>query len=625
MFDISRRQILLTGAAATVAASAPSRVFAQAAGAAPTASGAAWDLRDIFPSDAAWETERQSLLAAIARLKVEKGTLGRSPAAMRAALEAQSDANKRASRLYAYASLKADEDRRIGANQERKQQGQDVFTALGEATAWTNPEIVAMGSKKVNAFIAADPNLRKRFAFGLRDALRLAKHTLSPSEEAMLASAGSALSGPQDIREQLASSDIPRPTVKLSDGREIRLDDQGYQQGRTAPNRADRKLVFDRYWASYKAFENSLGAGLAAQAKGALFAAKARHYDSALQAALDGSNLPEAVYRSLIAETNRGLPVLHRYFALRARMLGVSDMGYWDIYPPLVKSNRTFGLAEMRQLTSEAIKPLGEDYVKLFLDSSAKRWVDPFPRQGKASGAYMNPGAFDVHPYLLLNLTDKYGGLTEYAHEWGHAMHSLLANKAQPYELASYPTFTAEVASTAHEVFLANMMIDRAQSKDEKLFYLGSLMENYRGTFFRQSMFAEFQLAINDLATKGEGLSGEKMSAIYLDLLKRYHGPNVKIENDYGSEWSAVPHFYFGFYVWQYATSITAANFFAQKVMHGTTADRDRYLSVLRAGGSDYGYNLLKLGGLDMATAEPYRLIVDSFSKVLDQAEALLT
>ena len=625
MLDISRREILLSGAAASVAATAPARVFAQAAGAPSGTAGAAWDLRDIFPSDAAWETERQSLLAAIARLKAQKGTLGRSPAAMRTALEAQSDANKRASRLFTYASLKADEDRRIGANQERKQKAQDVFTALGEATAWSAPEIVAMGPKKVNAFIAADPTLRKRFAFGLRDTLRLAKHTLSPSEEAMLASAGSALSGPQDIREQLASSDIPRPTVKLSDGREIRLDDQGYQQGRTAPNRDDRKLVFDRYWASYKAFENSLGAALAARAKGALFAAKARHYDSALQGQLDGSNLPEGVYRSLIAETNRGLPVLHRYFALRARMLGLGNqMGYWDIYPPLVKSNRTFGLAEMRQLTSEAIKPLGDDYVKLFLDSSAKRWVDPFPRQGKASGAYMDPGAFDVHPYLLLNLTDKYGGLTEYAHEWGHAMHSLLANKAQPYELSGYPTFTAEVASTAHEVLLANMMIERAQSKDEKLFYLGSLMENYRGTFFRQSMFAEFQLAINDLATKGEGLSGEKMSATYLDLLKRYHGPNVKIESDYGAEWSAVPHFYFGFYVWQYATSITAANFFAQKVMHGTAADRDRYLNVLRAGGSDYGYNLLKMGGLDMATAEPYRLIVDSFSKVLDQAEALL-
>ena len=621
MLALSRREMMVSAAVtAALAAGVPEVAVAETA-----SSAAAWDLRDIYPSDAAWEAERQSLLKAIAVLKAQKGTLSRSAAAMRAALEAQSDANKRASRLYAYASLKADEDRRIGVNQERKQQGQDVFTTLGEATAWTNPEIVALGAKKVNAFIAADPVLKKRFAFGLRDTLRLAKHTLSPSEEAMLASAGTALSGPQDIREQLASSDIPRPTVKLSDGREIRLDDQGYNLARSSLVRADRKLVFDRYWASYKAFESSLGAALGSQAKGALFAAKARHYDSALQAALDGSNLPEAVYRSLIAETNRGLPVLHRYFALRARMLGLTDMGYWDIYPPLVKSDRTYSLAEMRQLTSEAIKPLGPDYVRLFLDSSSKKWVDPFPRQGKASGAYMNPGAFDVHPYLLLNLTDKYSGLTEYAHEWGHAMHSLLANAVQPYELSNYPTFTAEVASTAHELLLANMMVERAQSKDDKLFYLGAIMENYRGTFFRQSMFAEFQLAINDLATKGEGLSGEKMTATYLDLLKRYHGPKVQIEPDYGSEWSAVPHFFFGFYVWQYATSITAANFFAQKVMHGTSADRERYLSVLRAGGSDYGYNLLKKGGLDMATAEPYRLIVDSFSKVLDQAEALLT
>jgi oligoendopeptidase F len=299
-------------------------------------------------------------------------------------------------------------------------------------------------------------------------------------------------------------------------------------------------------------------------------------------------------------------------------------MGYWDIYPPLVKSDRTFTVAEMRQLTSEAVKPLGADYVKLFLDSSAKPWVDFFPRPGKASGAYMDPGAYDVHPYLLLNLTNKYGGASEYAHEWGHAMHSLLANKAQPYELSGYPTFVAEVASTNHELLLANMMLERAKTKEDKLFYLGQIMENFRGTFFRQSMFAEFQLASNDLANKGEPLSGQKMSALYFDLLKRYHGPKVMMEPNYSAEWMYIQHFFFGFYVWQYATSITAANFFAQKVMHGTDADRDRYLTVLRSGGSDYGYNLLKKGGLDMATAEPYRLIVDSFSKVLDQAEALL-
>ena len=619
MLDVSRRELIVSAAAVAALAGVPAMAIAQT-----TSSAAAWDLTDLYPSDAAWEAERQSLLKAIPGLKAQKGTLGRSAASMRAALIAQSDMNKRASRLFTYASLKADEDRRVAPNQERKSQAQDVFTALGEATAWTNPEVVSLGARKVNAFIAADPVLKKRFAFGLRDTLRLAPHILSPKEEQLLASASTPLAGPQDIRDQLASSDIPRPTVKLSDGREIRLDDQGYTLARDAVNRADRKLVFDKFWASYKAFENSMGAALASQIKGQLFNAKARHYDSALQAQLDGGNTPEAVYRSLIAETNRGLPVLHRYFALRQRMLGLPDMGYWDIYPPLVKSDRIYTLAERRQLTIEAVKPMGPDYVKQFSDVTSRRWMDPLPRPGKASGAYMNPGAYDVHPYLLLNLSDKYDGLTTYAHEWGHAMHTLLANKTQPYELSNYPTFTAEVASTNHELLLANMMVDRAQSKEDKLFYLGQIMENYRGTFFRQSMFAEFQLAINDLANKGEGLSGEKMSSMYMDILKRYHGPNVKMEPDYAAEWAYIPHFYFGFYVWQYATSITAANFFAQKLLHGTPADRDRYLSVLRAGGSDYGYNLLKMGGLDMATPEPYRLIVDSFSKTLDQAEALL-
>jgi oligoendopeptidase F len=619
MLDLSRREAFVSAAVVALAAGVPSWALAQTLG----DTGPAWDLRDIYPTDAAWEADRQAIQAQIPSLLQYQGKLGQSAAELKAALQAQSDLNKRASRLYTYASLKADEDRRVAVNQERKSQAQDVFTALGEATSWANPEIVALGAAKVNGFIAADPGLKK-FAFGLRDVLRQASHTLSPDEEKLLASAGTPLAGPSDIRDQLAASDIPRPTVKLSDGREIRLDDQGYTIARSAPDRTDRKMVFDKFWGSYKAFENSLGTALAAQVKGDMFRAKARHYDSALQAALDGSNLPEAVYRSLIAETNRGLPVLHRYFELRRRMLGLTDMGYWDIYPPLVKSDRTYSIAEMRQLTLDATKLLGADYGRIFADATSKRWMDPLPRPGKASGAYMQPGAFDVHPYLLLNLSDKYDGLSTYAHEWGHAMHTLLANAAQPFELAGYPTFTAEVASTAHELLLANMMVERAKTKEDKLFYLGQIMENYRGTFFRQSMFAEFQLAINDLANKGEGLSGEKMSALYLDLLKRYHGPKVQVEPFYSSEWAYIQHFYFGFYVWQYATSITAANFFAQKVMHGTAADRDRYLAVLRAGGSDYGYNLLKSGGLDMATAEPYRLIIASFSKVLDQAEALI-
>ena len=621
MFEASRREVLLTAtAAAAIANSGAAMAFSDPA---TDASGATWDLTDLYSTPAAWETERQALMKAIPTLVQYKGRLGQGASTLRAAFEAQSALSKRLGRLYIYASLKSDEDVRIAANQERKQKARDAYTAYSEATSWVVPELIAVGASKLRGFIASDPGLKK-FAFGIEDTLRLAPHTLDANGERLLALAGTPLSGPSDISEQLRSSDIPRPTVKLSDGREVRLDDQGYTNARSAQNRADRKLVFDKFWGSYKAFENSLGTSLAARVQGSIFSSKARNYKSSLDAALSDSNLPEGVYRTLIAETNRGLPVLHRYFALRQRMLGLPDMGYWDIYPPLVKSDRKYSLDEMRALTLEAIKPLGADYVAQFDRASRQKWMDPFPRKGKTSGAYMSGGAYDVHPYLLLNLSDQYDGLSTYAHEWGHAMHTLLAKAAQPYELAGYPTFTAEVASTAQELMLVHTLLDRAQTKEDKLFFLGQLMENYRGTFFRQAMFGEFQLAIHEMAERGEGLSGEKMSALYIDLLKRYHGPKVRIEPDYAVEWAFIPHFYRTFYVYQYATSITAANFFADSVMKGGGAERDRYLAVLKAGGSDYGYNLLKIGGLDMASPTPYRTLVANFSSVLDQAERLL-
>lgn len=622
MLEVSRRELIAAASAAAAAASLSGGVpaFAQTAGGHVPET---WDLRDLYPSDAAWQAERKSIQAAIPTLLRYKGKLGRSAAELRAALQAGSDLNRRTSRLYIYASLSGDLDLKNAPNQERRQQAQDAFTALGEATSWVGPEVLAVGAPKIRSFVRSDKGLAK-FRFFLENTLRQAPHTLSPEGEALLASAGTPLSGPNDIRVQLVSSDIPRPTVTLSDGSKIKLDDQGYTIARSSPVRADRKLVYDQFWASYKAFESSLGASLASQVKGEMFQAKARKYSSALQWALSGDNIPEGVYRSLIAGTNEGLPVLHRYFDLRQRMLGLPDIGYYDLYPPLVKLDRKFDLDEMRELTVQAVAPMGAQYAALFASSTLKPWMDPWPRPNKQSGAYMNGAAYDVHPYLLLNLSHDYEGLTTFAHEWGHAMHTLTADAAQPYELSNYPTFIAEIASTNHELLLANSMIGNAQSKEEKLFYLGQLMESYRTTFFRQAMLAEFQLAIHDLAEKGEGLSGEKMTGIYLDLLKRYHGPRVTMDPLYAIEWAYIPHYYYGFYVFQYATSITAANYFADKLLHGTPADRERYLGVLKAGGSDYGYDILRKAGLDMATMTPYRTIVASFKNVLDQAEALL-
>ena len=442
--------------------------------------------------------------------------------------------------------------------------------------------------------------------------------------EQVIAATAVPFSAPGEVHQQLTASDIPRPTVTLSTGQKVRLDDQGYTTVRDAPNRADRKLVFDSFWASYKAFENAMGANMSGQVRAEIFTAKVRKFPSALTAALDGPNLPEGVYRTLVAQTNAGLSQFHRYLELRRRMLKLPDLYYYDIYPSLVSLDRSFTLEEMRSLTLAATRPLGADYGAVFAKATAARWMDPRARTGKASGAYMNPGAYEVHPYLLLNLSDKYDGLTTYAHEWGHAMHSLLANKAQPFETANYPTFIAEIASTCHEMLLARFMLANAKTKEEKLFYIGQQLETIRGTFYRQTMFAEFQAAIHDLAEKGEGASGGKYSAIYLDLLKRYHGPEMEMNPIYGAEWSYIPHFYGGLYVFQYATSITAANYWAEQVLSGGAAERDRYLGVLRAGGSDYGYEILRKAGLDMATAAPYQAMVGTFAKLLDQAEALL-
>lgn len=621
MTEVTRRGLIKSAATIAIFAAA-NPAFALAA-ADEAASGAAWDLTDLYPTAEAWDAERQAILKEIPGLTTHKGTLGEGAGQLKAALEAISDLSKRLIRMYVYAGLKADEDLRIALNQEKRQQAIDAYVAFSGAVSWLNPEILKVGKEKIDSFLATDPALAK-FRFPLDDTLRLAPHTLGDEGETVLALGGGVLSGPSDIRDQLVASDIPRPEITLSTGKKVRLDDQGYTLHRTAPNREDRKAVFDAFWKSYGAFENSLGASYVASVKGDMFSAQARKYDNALAASLAGPNLPESVYRTLVAEANKGLPTLHRYFALRQKMLGLPDLHYYDIYPSLVSLDRTFTLDQMRATTIAAVTPLGKEYGALLANGTSKKWMDPFPRQGKASGAYMSGSAYDVHPYLLLNLSNKYDGLTTYAHEWGHAIHTLLANGAQPWETAGYSTFTAEIASTANEELLADYMLKNAKTKEEKLFYLGQKMENYRGTFFRQTMFAEFELAVHDMAERGEGISGKTFSKIYLDLLKKYHGPGMTIDPTYAIEWAYISHFYSAFYVFQYATSITAAVYFASQVLAKGKPAAETYLNALKAGGSDYPVEILRKANLDLTTPRPYRALITEFDKALDQAEALL-
>lgn len=617
--DLDRRDLLTAAGALALSAAAPAAFAQNDAGAPPPT----WVLTDLYPSAEAWTAAREAVLKQLPVLEGYKGRLGTSAETLRMALQAISDAQRQAARLNTYASLIADSDTSVASAQERRQLAIALGGQLAEATAYVQPEILAIGADKIAAFQKADPGLAK-FAFEIKDTLRKAPFTLSAEAEGVIAAASTPLAGAQQIRTQLVDSDLPWPEVTLSTGK-VRLDQAAYTDKRESPNRQDRKLVFDAFFTAFEGYKTSLAAALSTQVQGDIFVAKAHKHPSAMEGALsDAGNVPPGVYRTLVEETNRGLPQLHRYFEVRRRLLGLPDLHYYDIYPPLSKLDITFSLAETRRLTLAAVAPLGPDYVATLAKATASPWADYLPRKNKVSGAYMNGDAYDVHPFLLLNLTGNYDSVSTFAHEWGHAMHTLLANKAQPYETAGYPIFIAEIASTMNEQLLAAHMLAGAKTRQEKIYYLGALLELLRGTYYRQAMFAEFELLIHETVEKGQALSGDSMNAMYLDLLKKYHGPKVVIEPVVAVEWAYVPHFYYDFYVYQYATSIAASAYFFDQVTKGGPQARDNYLGVLKAGGSDYPVDILKRAGLDMTTPAPYRALIDKFARTLDQIEALI-
>ena len=616
---LSRRQVLLT--ASSLAALPATRGWGQAAG--PAGIPKTWNLADLNKDAAAWTAEKDAVKAALPGLTRFKGHLGDSAKSLKDALTTISSLNKQNDRLAVYAGLAADVDTTVAVNQERRDLSTQLGADLGEAVSWLTPELLQVGEAKVNAFLAAEPGLSV-FKFQLANILRQAPHTLGSEAEAVMAAAAAPLAGPESIRDQLNDSDLPWPSIKLKSGKTVRLDDQGFSAAREAPDREDRAKVMMLFFGAYGKFKTSFGAAMAAYVQGNIFRAKQRKYPNALASALSTDNVPEAVYRTLLAETNAGLPALHRYFKIRQKAMGLPNLHYYDIYPPAVKLDKTFSVDESRARTLEAVKPLGPDYVAMLAKATGSPWADYYPRKGKHGGAYMNGAAYDVHPYLLLNLTGNYDSMSTFAHEWGHAMHSMLTAQNQSYENSNYSIFIAEIASTLNEQLLARHMYDTAKSREEKLYYLFATLELLRGTFYRQAMFGEYELAMHETMERGEALSGEKLGKIYMDLLKKYHGEAVIIDDVDQHEWAYVPHFYYNFYVYQYATCISASAYFDAQIAEGGQAAVTNYLNVLKAGGSDYPYEILKRAGLDMASPAPYRALVAKFNKTLDEVEMLL-
>jgi oligoendopeptidase F len=589
-----------------------------------------WNLSELYPAPEAWTASYERTKAEAEKLETYKGTLGTNAAAMLRGLDAISRVNRELSRLYTYASLKADEDLTIAANQERKQQAAALSTLVDEKTAWVAPEILMVGNQKVRRFQAQERALQGRFGYFLDNTLRAAPHTLGLEAEGVIAATGNVLQQPNAIYEQLSDAELPFPTVTLSDGTSVKLDQTAYTRYRQAPNRADRKLVFDSFWGAWKDFEGTAGSVLTTQVMTNIFRAKVRKHPNALASALFPDNMPEAVYRTLVGEANKGLPALHRYLRLRKRLLGIpGELEYYDSYPTMFRlaEEPKFTLADSERMTLTALAPYGSEYLGLLRQGFSGTWMNALPREHKASGAYMNGSAYDVHPYLLLNHNDDYDSLSTFAHEWGHAVHTLLTTKNQPFEKSNYSTFIAESASIANEMLLNDYMVANAKTKEEKLYYLGEGLESIRTTFFRQVMFAEFELAIHEEIEAGRPLSGSRLTELYCGLLRKYHGEAqgvMKINPAYCVEWEFIPHFYYNFYVYQYATSMAgAAQFTAAMQTEGAPAS-ERFLTMLRAGGSDYPYEIYRRAGIDMATPAPYQALIARMTRTMDQIEELL-
>lgn len=626
----SIRPLLGASALALVALLAPLAASAQTAPASATAPAKVddrtiWDLTPIFADQAAWEAARKQALADLPSLEALKGTLGKDAASLRSALDRLSAVGRNVEKVAVYAYLQYSTNTRDEGFQERLNLSQALASQAQAATAWLAPEVQAIGAEKIDGFIKADPGLAKH-AFRLHDYLRLKAHTLTPETEAALAAYGPVLGAASNTYSALANADIDWPEITLPDGTKKKLNQAGYQALRQHADRAVRKQVFDTFWGKFGQYATTMGNTLGTQVQADTIDAKLRGYPTAVAASLSVNDIPESVYRTLVAEANKGLPTLHRYFKLRQKLLKLPDLHYYDIYPSVVALDKKFTLEESRTITLAATKPLGKDYTDRLGVLTAKRTMHALPADGKDSGAYQY-GVYDVDPYVFLNHQDDYNSLSTFAHEWGHGMHSDLSAHAQPYELAGYSLFLAEIASTTNEMLLTDHLVAKAKSKQEKLFYLGQSLENLRGTFFRQTMFAEFELATHDAVERGEALTGAKMKDIYCGLLKKYHGDAegvMKIDEAYCAEWAFIPHFYRPFYVYQYATSISAGTYFAEQIVKGGAKARDNYLSVLKAGGSEYPYPLLKKAGLDMASAAPYQALVRRMDQTMDQMEKLL-
>lgn len=582
-----------------------------------------WRLEDIFATDEDWEAEYKKLEEDLPEIETFQGELATSADKLYNLLKLQDELSERLGKLYTYAHMRYDQDTTNSFYQGLNAKAEMLLTKASSVMSYIVPEILAIEEEKIEQFLNEKEEL-KLYEKVLRDIAKRRPHVLGEKEEALLAEAGEVLSTASQTFGMLNNADLTFPTIKNEDGEEVELTHGRYSTFLESKERRVRKDAFQALYDTYGKFKNTFAATLSGNIKKDNFYAKVRNYDSARQAALSNNHIPEEVYDNLVEAVNERLPLLHRYVELRKKVLGVDQLHMYDLYTPLVPEvDMKVSYDEAKEYVMKGLEPLGSEYQSVLQEAFENRWIDVEENRGKRSGAYSS-GAYGTNPYILLNWQDNINNTFTLAHELGHSVHSYYTRKHQPYRYGDYSIFVAEVASTTNEALLNDYLLKNLDDDKEKTYILNYFLEGFRGTVFRQTMFAEFEHDIHMRAQNGEALTADKLTEIYYELNKKYYGPAIVSDEEIGLEWARIPHFYYNYYVYQYATGYSAAMALAQQILDEGEPAVKRYIEFLKAGSSDYPIEVLKRAGVDMNSKQPILDALDVFEEKLNEIEKLL-
>ena len=582
-----------------------------------------WNLKDMFASDEAWLTENEALKEMPARIAAFQGKLGESAETLLAFFKLDDEISLRLAPLYGYASCKNDQDQGNSTYQDMRGKAMSTLVAISSAAAFATPEIMAIPEDTLNLFFIAQPALEtyRRSLYRIR---RRAAHILSPAEETLLAAAGEMAQSPDNIGSVFRNAELKFPDVEDKDGEKHQLTGGSFVPLLESSDRVLRKNTFETYYSRLGEYRNTIAATLDAEFKQRRFFATARKYPNTLAAALDETEVPQEVYLNLIQAVHDNMDKMYRYVALRKKMLGVEELHMYDVYTPIVAdAAEKISYEQAKETVLEALQVLGDDYVALLKEGFNNRWIDVYENEGKRGGAYSS-GNSRPHPYVLLNHKDTLDSMFTLAHEMGHALHSYHSCKYQPVSTSDYVIFVAEVASTCNEVLLMRHLLGKTTDKKQRAYLINHFLDSFKGTVYRQTMFAEFELEIGRMAERGEALTADALSAKYHELNKLYFGPDMVSDDGIALEWARIPHFFYNYYVFQYATGFSAAVAIANRILsEGESAVRD-YKKFLSGGCSADPISLLKIAGVDMSTPDPVNSALQLFGELIGEMEQLV-